>query len=548
MGATSARASRARIAAALLTLAAAAAVMACGNSGSAPASTPGQNTPTAEATATATAQPATRCDIDLSADSPDATIFGAEAGDFLADRFALATGDFNGDGAADILIGAPLADGPDNSRTNVGEAYVIFGGPNLQGAIDLAAGTAGFTVVGRTPGDNLGFAVAAGDINGDDIDDLLIGARFAGPGGQAQSGEGEAYAIFGRHDLSGSVDIASDQQDMTVTGRRRGDYLGIAVASGDVNGDGVSDLILGASGAAGRDNARGQGGEVYVILGSKSLPSRVELASDEPYLTVYGPQAGALVPNYLASGDVDGDGKAEVIAGAPSAGSPSPTELPTGEAYVIYAPSEAGGQVDLAGSSGFTRLHGRAPLDGFGFYVAAADMNGDHKDDVIVGARDADGPNDSRNNAGEVYIVMGKERLPQVIDVGQTAPDVTILGSEANASLGFTVAAGDVNGDGKEDLLAGAPVGDSCGGIAQDAGQVHVVFGKSHWPKTIDLAQDDSSLSLFGAEAGDELGFSLATGDVNNDGRDDIVAGALQADGPDNARPDSGEAYVILSR
>lgn len=533
---------RGRSLVAALTLVWVAIVLACGNGGSAPVSTsPEAATPTPGRTSAA-------CDIDLATGAPDTTIFGAEAGDFLADRFSLATADFNGDDRDDLLVGAPLADGPDNNRTNAGEAYVIFGAPSLGDSIDLAQGEAGLTVFGDSPGGNLGFTVAGGDVNGDGIDDLLVGARFAGPSVEMQTGEGEVYVIYGRSDLSGEVDIARGDQDVTVAGARRGDFLGIALASGDTNGDGFLDLILGASGADGPTNDRESAGGVYVILGSTNLPSRIELGAEEPHFTVWGAQDTDLLPNYLAAGDVDGDGKAELIVGAPSAGRASVDELPPGEAYVIDVPDAPGSELDLADGEGYTRIHGAAALDGLGFFVGAADVNADGRDDVIIGARDADGPDDSRNNAGEVHLLFGAEQFPAVIDLTETALDVTIFGPDVNDSLGFTVASGDVNGDGTQDLLAGAPLGDGCDNWAQNAGEAYVMFGQPAWPQTIDLAQGEHDLSLFGAEEGDELGFSLAAGDMDGDSRDDIVAGALQADGPENAREDGGEAYLILSR
>ena len=532
-----------------LTLAWAAAVLACGQGGPGPAQT-SPTPPAASPTPPTTpiSGPQDTCEIDLARQAPDATLFGAETGDFLADRFSLATGDFNSDGRDDLLVGAPLADGPDNERTDAGEAYVIFGAPTLGGSIDLAQGAAGLTVFGDDPSGNLGFTVASGDVNGDGIDDVLLGARFAGATTAAPPGEGEAYVIYGRPDLGGTVDIALNQQDVTVTGAEPADFLAIALASGDVNGDDVFDLILGASGAGGPDNTRKQAGEVYVILGSEDLPALINLAERQPHLTISGAEPADLLPNHLASGDVDGDGKAEVIAGAPSAGRGTIGGQPKGEVYVIDVPDAPGSELDLASGQGYTRLRGGAAADGFGFFVAAADVNGDRRDDVIIGARDADGPDDSRNNTGEVHLLLGAEQYPSFIDLGQTTLDVTIFGADINDSLGFTVASGDVNGDGTQDLLAGAPIGDGCANGAEDAGEAYAIFGRPSWPQAIDLAKDGHDRALFGAEKGDELGFSLATGDIDGDGRDDILAGALLADGPNNPRQDGGEAYIILSR
>jgi hypothetical protein len=219
--------------AALIALAALAA--ACGGgSDSKPTATPGGAVPGGP-----------QYSLDLAAGSPDLTIFGADEGDYLADRFSLAAGDFNGDGKDDILLGAPLADGPDNARSNAGEAYVIFG-PGDGGETDLASNVPDVTIVGANAGDNLGFVVAAGDVNGDGTEDVLVGARFAKPPGGA-SGTGEAYVVFGSSSLEGTVDVGQAQQDFTIAGASAGDYLGYALTAGDVNGDGIADIITAAS-------------------------------------------------------------------------------------------------------------------------------------------------------------------------------------------------------------------------------------------------------------------------------------------------------------
>ena len=129
----------------------------------------GEPSPTATVTSGPQSVPGTPLVIDLETVPADLVVLGADAGDYLADRFSLTQGDFNGDGLDDLLIGAPLADGPDNSRINAGEAYVIFGSADISGVIDLANGPQDLTVIGAEESDNLGFVVAAGDVNGDGV-------------------------------------------------------------------------------------------------------------------------------------------------------------------------------------------------------------------------------------------------------------------------------------------------------------------------------------------------------------------------------------------
>jgi hypothetical protein len=251
--------------------------------------------------------PQETCARDIAATLPDVTVYGASAGDYLADRFSLATGDFNDDGFADALVGAPLADGPADTRENAGEAYIIFGSAEPTAIVDLALG-APVTIIGENPGDNLGFTVASGDVNGDGRDDAIVGARFAAAGQDLAAGK--AYVFFGGEDISGAFDTAAGDQDATVIGRK-GDYLTIALATGDVNRDDIDDLLLGASGASGR-----------TATGNRRRRSR-RAGRDGPGVTDL--RQGILLPrvqrglqrqpNHLA-GDVNGD-RVKADVGAP---------------------------------------------------------------------------------------------------------------------------------------------------------------------------------------------------------------------------------------
>jgi len=485
--------------------------------------------------------------IDLATTAADLTVFGGDAGDYLADRFSLAQGDFNGDGKADLLVGAPLADGPDNARNNAGEAYVILGSADVAGTVDIAEDQHDLTVIGTKAGDNLGFVVASGDVNGDGIDDILVGARFAGTyEGGLESGlinAGETYVIFGSPNLSGTVDTAQGEQDFTVLGAKGGDYLGYALAAGDVNGDGVDDIIVTAPGADGPDNQRPDGGEAYVVLGSPELTGTIDVGQGQQDFTILAAKADDFLANFAASGDVNGDGIDDILLGTHMADGPDGERADGGVGYVIFGSPELKGTLDLASGEGFLTIWGADASDWLGFVLTAADVDGDGVDDLLVSARNADGPDNSRNNCGEVYVIFGSEELPSTIDIAEGKQDVTIIGSDPNDLFGHSLASGDVNGDGLADVLVGAPVANG----REKAGEVLVFLGSAQLPATVDAALGQHELTILGAEPEDELGFSVTSGDVNGDGRDDIIGGALLADGPDNARPDAGEAYVILS-
>ncbi|UCH87251.1 MAG: FG-GAP repeat protein [Dehalococcoidia bacterium] len=500
--------------------------------------------------------------IDLATTAADLTVFGGDADDYLADRFSLAQGDFNSDGIDDILVGAPKASGLDNARKNAGEAYVIFGSSDLGGTVDIAEGQHDFTVIGTKAGDNLGFVVASGDVNGDGIDDILVGARFAsglegGFEGGLEGGlesipanSGEAYVVFGSPDLSGTVDTALGEQDFTVKGAHGSDFLGYALAAGDVNGDGVDDIIVAAPGADGPDNARSGAGEAYVVFGSPELTGTIDVGQEQQDFTILGAVPDDFLANFAASGDVNGDGIDDILLGTHMADGPEGQRTDGGVAYVIFGSSELKGTVDLASGEGFLPIWGADASDWLGFVLTAADVDGDGVDDLLVSARNADGLGNSRNNAGEVYVIFGSAGLPSKIDIAEEMQDVTLIGSDPNYLFGHSLASGDVNGDGLADVLVGAPAANG----REKAGQVLLFLSPAQWPVTVDAAlgqqqvsvPGQQELTIVGAEPQDELGFSVASGDVNGDGRDDIIGGALLADGPDNARPDAGEVHVIF--
>ncbi|TKJ28278.1 hypothetical protein CEE39_10165, partial [bacterium (candidate division B38) B3_B38] len=201
--------------------------------------------------------------IDLDKVWGDMRVLGADAAD--ESGFAVAHGDINGDGFMDIIIGAWQAS-PD-LRDSAGETYVIFGSSAPLSTIDLSTQSADITVCGDDADDMSGCALASGDVNGDGYDDIIIGAPYADPGDPPRSDAGETYVIFGSSAPLSTIDLSTQSADITVCGDDADDYSGYAVASGDVNGDGYNDIIIGAFCADPGDPARTIAGETYVIFG-----------------------------------------------------------------------------------------------------------------------------------------------------------------------------------------------------------------------------------------------------------------------------------------
>lgn len=386
-------------------------------------------------------------------------------------------GDVNGDGFEDIVVGAPKYSG---NTYKAGAVFAFYGSPG--GLQPIPSWTFG----GDQTGADLGFAVAAaGDINHDGFDDILVSApRY----NHEQSREGRVYGFYGS--ANGLPATPSWQLESNLVEA----YLGWSVASaGDVNHDNFDDVIVGAKWA--------QDGFVNEGMAQVYLGSEAGLASS-PVWTTFGGQAGASLGTAVSTaGDINKDGFADVIVGAPLANT---SEEDAGQ-VLVFCGSSSGVEQEPCWTLTGTQLNGR-----LGEAVGGAgDINGDGVDDVIVGAP---GQNTSLPEAGTVYVYGGSETGLSLL------PLWTAVSNQSVAQFGTAVQiSSDINGDGLQDVIIGA-----YGYTADQSqeGRIYVYYGRSGGPNT----QPDWIAEGNKAEA--EFGFALSSSDVDGDGQGELLVGA----------------------
>jgi hypothetical protein len=511
------------------------------------------------------------------------TIHGARAFDYSGLSVSGA-GDVNGDGFADILIGAARADGPNDSRSSAGNSYVLFGKASGFSNLDLAifnsaATDDGFAIFGASDADYSGWSVSgAGDLNSDGFSDIIIGAPGGdGPGGLSDA-VGESYVLFGKASGFSNIDLttlvaAATANGFAIFGADINDQSGSSVSgAGDVNGDGFADIIIGSRNSDGPGDSRNYASESYVLFGKATGFSYIDLASYDKAATVNGFAIfGAAVEDFSGfsvsgAGDVNGDGFADILIGARDADGPADTRYNTGDSYVLFGKASGFSNIDLATlNSGATAngfaIFGVDDYDSTGFSVSGAgDVNGDGFGDILISARSADGPNDSRSFAGDSYVLFGKASGFSNIDLstlkeGATADGFTIRGAGAYDESGCSVSgAGDVNGDGFADILIGARRAKGPNDSLYSAGESYVLFGKASGFSNIDLATlaagtTVDGFAIFGASAYDFSGSSVSgVGDVNGDGFADILIGSPSANGPNESRISAGNSYLLFGK
>lgn len=455
--------------------------------------------------------------VDLDAGEADLTIIGP--GNATPDKdgkndwigYSVLAEDITGDGKADLMTSAEdwAENDPDQPPRTTGRVFGLFNfGSRKSGTIDLMTEAADLVVDSQLNLQHIGSELAADDLNGDGRRDLIVGSFQDDGGGNGQVWP-SVFVFFGGPSLSGTR-ILSESSPADFTLRAPGqDFFAFsaknALTTGDLNGDGKADLIVG-DGLA-NDGATVGTGAIFVMFGGSGLTGFHDLGKFPAGFTLYGPAANSGLQS-VAVGSVDGDAAADLVARTDST------------AYVVLGPIQ-GGSVHLESARSDIKISG---LSSGG--IAMMDLNGDGQNDLILGS------------GSDLYLIPGPLVRDQSYDVTTSPGIVKLTGVFAQGAADETLVVGDVAGDSRPDLVIGSP----------DKKQTFVIAGGLS--ATGVLPVGDVAAMIVKSLTLNKLGMDVSAGDLDSDGRADLVVSTWAQDVI--AHPprftDAGIVYVIYSR
>lgn len=419
--------------------------------------------------------PITDTDADLIITGSGGTGFG----------ISLVDGDFDDDGTTDLAVGAYTY------NTSRGAVYIFYN----DGSMPNTVATADETITGEASS-YFGYSLVRGDLNNDSKTDLVVGAQ--GYGGNV----GRVYIFYNDGDYPGTADVA----DVVITGEAV-NYFGRSLAVGDLNNDGIDDLVMGTWTSV-ADQAK-----VYIFYGdgtnnfgtavcSGANPTVCSATNADQSISG---QVSTYFGGVVAIGDLDADGDDDLIVSAHSAA----------RIYVFYND----GTYPTTSTSADLTITGP---NAFGVPVAVGDFNVDGRTDIVVGAH-----NYNNSYIGAAYIFYNDGTYP----TNSTVADVTFKGEETRHNFAMNLISGDVNGDGKTDLIVGSP------GSVSYTGRTYIFYNDG----TVPTSADKADVIIVGEKPNNNFGSTLALGDMNDDGTDDLIIGAYQYD------DFAGRVYIFYS-
>lgn len=352
---------------------------------------------------------------------------------------------------------------------------------------------------------------------------------------------------------------------------------------GDFDSNGCGDIAITGQNAthAINDEWRGSAGHVRVVMNVCDISGQMGMDNVQPeqtIFTLFGAYDGDMAGTETYVADFNGDGYDDLLFSAQNSDGEF-ARSNAGGAYVLFGSADFADHVDVdlrVLPEDIIVFYGATAEDRLGLWVEGGDFDGDGFHDLLLGANQADGEGDHRINAGEVWIIYGREDMAsaygQVTDLSEPPDDATrIIGADYDDLMGSCVWGDDLNADGYDDAIVSAGLWRASSGVGglsfggadgpansrYNSGETFVIFGAADLRgQVIDLAAqidergapiNRSITVIYGADANDLLGEEIAVGDIDGDGRNDLVLGTLVGDGAENNLDEAGEAWVIYT-
>lgn len=410
--------------------------------------------------------------------------------------------DINGDGYEDLYV--------DGVGYNSGQGRIyIFYSSGSGGIAQTSAGTADRIITGENAGDQFGMGWAFGDINGDGYADLIVGASgYSGA-------QGRAY-VFYSTGIGGIITASAGSADRIITGEAGICRFGMAAAAADINGDGYDDAVFGARGY----NANWGRVYIYYSIGSGGVTQTLAASADR----IIDGEGIGLFGGYIVSGDINGDGYADIAVSA------SEYNSIQGRAYIFYSTGN-GGITQTAAAAADRRITGQSINDYFSTGIAIGDINNDGYSDLVIGA--------SQYNAGlglgraYIFYSTGTGGITQNL---AASADGIISGETAGDHFGNSFSTGDINGDGCPDLIASSFKYNA----GSNQGRSYIFYSTGAGGILASVASSADRI-ITGEVGTGNFGWGSLISDINGDGYKDFITGAP------NYNAGQGRTYIMHS-